>query len=508
MAKIIQALKSLKVPLLLLIIPVIGVLIVLFLTKYGAGISPDSISYITTADSIKAGNGLNYLDSSGELQRLIHFPPLFSLILSVFGNPTTGARILNAILFGVFAIIAGWFIYKRTRLLGYAFVLQILIVFSNEFIDISTMVWSEMLFIVSVSIALFALVEYSFSNKSWLLLVAFILFSLSPLIRYIGFAFIPLVPAYLILMHRKKPSVKEIVRIIIFSTLMLVPFLGFYLYNQYIGTIESIRTIGYNSIPVDKLQAGANTILLWFLPYRLTTQYSSLILTIISFAIIFGLVELYKARSLIFAYLRIYPDVLICSIFIVLYLAGLLGSIAILDKYTPIDYRLLSPIFMPVMYLALKAILSIGGPKALNIQVALLIYLTLFSIYTGFETISYINTNGRPFANKQWAESETVHFVKNLPESTLVYTNSIEAVYFIGGHKNFHILPTKHYISGNIISGYEHNYKELSKSINSESRVVYFTSSFNRSWRYPPPKEVEELLGITPTSLLEDGIVY
>ena len=83
--------------------------------KYGAGLTPDSIAYLSTAASLATGGGFAQFDGTPYL----HWPPLFPILLAAFGvagvTPATAARLLNALCAGLTVVLTCVWLSKRVR---------------------------------------------------------------------------------------------------------------------------------------------------------------------------------------------------------------------------------------------------------------------------------------------------------------------------------------------------------------------------------------------------------
>ena len=139
-------------------------LIISVTSKFGPGMSEDSIAYITAARNLLNGRGISLLfDSNGnqlnlwlpridnELYHILPWPPLFPFIISIFGfagfNLIESARWINAILFGANIALILLIIRKYTKsLLLIIFSAVIFITFKNM-IQVYSHVWSEPLFL-------------------------------------------------------------------------------------------------------------------------------------------------------------------------------------------------------------------------------------------------------------------------------------------------------------------------------------------------------------------------
>src|SRR4030042_2258182 len=107
-------------------------LIIIATSKYGPGVSEDSVAYIAAARNMINGNGLSILLDSegnqlniflplrdGELYNVFPWPPLFPLVISIFGflkfDLIESARWANAVLFGANIALILLIIRKYTR---------------------------------------------------------------------------------------------------------------------------------------------------------------------------------------------------------------------------------------------------------------------------------------------------------------------------------------------------------------------------------------------------------
>src|SRR5687768_2666146 len=97
-------------PALLVVGGVCALALMLWTTALGAGVSPDSVLYIDAARNLLAGKGLVALGIP-----LSHYPPGYPAVLALGGlagiEPLAGARLLNALLFGLNAMLIGWLAY-------------------------------------------------------------------------------------------------------------------------------------------------------------------------------------------------------------------------------------------------------------------------------------------------------------------------------------------------------------------------------------------------------------
>jgi len=145
-------------------ISLIGAATLLLTTRWGIGLSPDSITYIGAARSLLMGNGLSVPTYSGQFSPMTHFPPLFSGLLSVIGSigiaPLEGARWLNAIFFAANIALVGVIVYFSTGSIFLSLLGSVLMVVLFPMVQAHSMAWSEPLFIFFGFLGLFLLALY------------------------------------------------------------------------------------------------------------------------------------------------------------------------------------------------------------------------------------------------------------------------------------------------------------------------------------------------------------
>src|SRR3990172_3099143 len=86
-----------------------AIILLLVVTRWGIGLSPDSAIYIAGARSLLEGHGISFPLGAGRWQPITAWPPFYSIVLAVLGlpgvDPWIGARFLNAVLLGANAIL-------------------------------------------------------------------------------------------------------------------------------------------------------------------------------------------------------------------------------------------------------------------------------------------------------------------------------------------------------------------------------------------------------------------
>jgi hypothetical protein len=118
--------------------------------------------YVILAKSLATGQGYRYLNLPGT-PVASHFPPGYPLVLSVLWRimPSPGSsifafKVLNALLFGIVAVLIAQLVWERLQNAAMAVLVGILTAISIPLLVLSSMVLSEMLFL---ALTLYALIR-------------------------------------------------------------------------------------------------------------------------------------------------------------------------------------------------------------------------------------------------------------------------------------------------------------------------------------------------------------
>ena len=182
-------------------------LIISVTSKFGPGISEDSVAYIAAARNLLNGRGFSILfDLKGNQLNLwlpsmimnytIYFPwpPLFPFIISIFGfvgfNLIESARWINAILFGANIALILLIIRKYTKSLLLIILSAVIFITFKNMIHVHSYVWSEPLFLFLSLLGFYFLFYFLENNKIYNFLISSLSFSLAFFTRTVGISLI------------------------------------------------------------------------------------------------------------------------------------------------------------------------------------------------------------------------------------------------------------------------------------------------------------------------------
>src|ERR671924_1054613 len=126
------------------LIIVMGMFLVWYSTRWGAGLISDTFQYVSSARSFASGNGFSIPYGDGELEPMTKYPPMFPIVLSLFEfagiSALQGARFVNIFLFGVNIPLV--FISVRQLTRSYSFSLLASLLLSIAFFLIEVDSWA------------------------------------------------------------------------------------------------------------------------------------------------------------------------------------------------------------------------------------------------------------------------------------------------------------------------------------------------------------------------------
>jgi hypothetical protein len=155
----------------------------------------DSATYIITARNLMRGIGLGYYSPDGLFHVWTIKPPLYSVVLSLFGRVgadlVAASRWLNILLFAVTIFLGGLILIQFSLAMELSFPTGLLLLGFRTMVRLSGSAMSEPLFIFLLLAGIYGLLGlFKYRSGRWLILSA-VSTSLLPMTRYIGIAMIP-----------------------------------------------------------------------------------------------------------------------------------------------------------------------------------------------------------------------------------------------------------------------------------------------------------------------------
>ncbi len=418
-----------------------GVALIVYTTRWGAGLLDDAFIYLTSAQNLAAGRGLVWPWGAGELRPLTYFPPMFSLTLAAFEllgvRAVDAARLVNAAAFGGSLVFAGLLARRAARLQGFALLAVLLLLTSDVLIEVHSWAMSEALYLLLALAGMTLLLIFLEKERRVWLLAAAALLGLAFLTRYLG-ASLLLAGGLLLLWKRR-----HLGELLAYSAVSLLPMSLWIARTTLLTGAPTDRVAGVHLVTLKQAVKALNTLLVWFIPGRLVNGRELAAAALLGFALL-------AAFWLAWRYLPV--DASACAdsrrgarrllaMQAGLHVLLLWASKSFFDPITPLNDRIFSPI-LPALLILLAAFLSdVWAARRRWIKAAALLAAAAFLLFytaRAADLAPRLHAVGLGLARKGWHSSETLQAVRALPLVPL-YSNSPAAVYLWTGRSAYPI---------------------------------------------------------------------
>lgn len=437
--------------------------ILLSQVNYGVGVSPDSTAYISSSRNLLAGDGL--FSMNGGIYR--DHPPLLPILLAlpgIFGlDPADTAGYLNAAALALTVFLSTMWLRRNLRSRFLVVWACAAIVLSPPLVLVSSWAWSEAVFILLTMLSLFFLDKFISGGKRSALLAAAAFTALACLDRYIGGAIVAAAAPLLLL--RKDAALRERVKsAAVYSIIALAPLCAWLLRN----ILRSGAPFGqyeYSPLnsPLFNMESGFVTFAewaasrpvwrhIWFDSIPASTETADLWRSIIGGALFLAFLLLLAAaaghaltRSLRQA--RQIGPAVTPAVFVVVFTC-LITMNASVQGVEPINERLLSPVYLPLLLLAALALdrffqrgpqwmasRRLGSPLAVSalttaVMVGMFLWLLPSAVLYADEFQDRLEYGGG-YHSRLWRTSETILHLKEHPLEGYIWSNEERPVHIL-----------------------------------------------------------------------------
>jgi hypothetical protein len=413
-------------------------LIQIFSKHSGIGISPDSVTYISAARHLVHGNGFISFDNLP----VVDFPFAYPFLLTVISfftrlDPLQFGSLLNGFLFGILIYVSGGIMNGFNKPSGwYKRILLICILLSPAIQEVYSMLWSETIFLILVLFFIISISNYLKQLTTGWLFTSILICALACLTRYAG-VFMILTGLCLIFFDGAMPWRRRIFHCLIFGGLSFSLLL--------INIIRNLSATGLAMGPRPKSDTGVLKIMEYFggvlCDWLLIDRKPLLAVALtIALLLLFTISILYtknRKKSIYgFEYALAVTGLIYCVFMIIS---------SSLTRYEQFTNRLLSPIFIPLLWSLSWWIPGFLSNKSYRLKwiyglVFFLITIWFLNVQTraDYEYYDGVKDAGIPgYREDPFVQSEIVQFLEKNKEifdpRFPIYSNAGEAVYFVTG---------------------------------------------------------------------------
>lgn len=419
--------------------------------RYGAGVSSDSVKYMSVAQNLLDGHGL--YDHRG--WPLLSWPPLYSMLLAGLARLTSldvfvVGWYLNILLLGLNLVLSG-VIFQRVFADEplYAYLASLFVFLSLSSLRNHATLGSDAPYLTMTLVFLLAMDDYIRKRSYWAFAWMVVLSALAPLLRYVGMAFA--VTALLVILIEQRKSMRALWRDgLVLGLLSALP-IFWWLVIRNIMTYGSLWG-GYDQpglVDVNQnIQLALTKMLHWFVPYLsflmpLLTQP----LIVLGFLTLMLILINFKSRENWVDWFRSFlrPTIYPMMIYVVVYFFAVAFTIITSDhRYLHSD-RYYFILLVPTMVFVFVTFDTLVRPhlrfSERRISSAALVLFLVWSVYPIYGLREYLVEaleRGEPsdyniFNTRAYHEMKVVAEMQKLRQSepdTPVYSNYVDAVWF------------------------------------------------------------------------------
>jgi hypothetical protein len=368
------------------------------------------------------------------------------------------------------------------------------------------MAWSEALFLLLGLLGFYLLVMYLENASIENLIGAAILTALTMLTRYAGVVFsITGVLSIILFLH--KPWRSRIISATLFGLLSVVP-LGLWLIrNRLVAGTTTNRELLFHPIGKAHFSEAITTLASWIL----IPDTARIWVKVLPFIII-GILLLIAMWSIIKSEANIPIFVKVLSIFILLYFLFLTFSISFFDANTPLDGRILSPVYVSGLILIIAILGNVsmkyyGYGLAKGLVLGLMALLAVAYLPRDKDQVVTAYQSGLGFNSVYWHRSETLSLLDSLPQGIPIFSNAPEAIY-IHSNRPASRLPSR-YQSANQRANPEYNSRlaEVEAILEAKQGVIVYFNTIQID-SIPKADELVQQMDLYPIYQASDGVIF
>ena len=496
----------------IVLLGIIGAALIFFLTnRFGIGLSPDSVYYISVARHIADGSGFTGYDGYSYLLQ----PPLYPLLLAAIkiifsADPLISVVYINSFLMGLIIYFSGMYLLKHLKSFPLTLAGTAVILTSFVFIQNFLIALSEPFFILCIILYLRYFDVYTEKGSIKPLILFSIAAALACLTRYVGVIII--LSGSISILIRSSKSLKERIRhLVIFDIITIIPIGIWVLRNLIVSGTFAGQRAGSSYTFSKNISLLSNTVLNWFFQIEINGLQLLILIILIAAGILTATALIYLKKKEELKLFQTSPIIL----FIILYMVIIVVS-STTTAYDKIADRLLSPIFIPLIimtFILLEFIqkwMSKYSNRSLISGLFLLgiIMWMKYPLMNSFYNIKdYVGQSGWEYSSKEWKDNPVISYLnkeKDLESGYLFYSNVPEAVYILA-NKAAKWSPARTYYNSPQLVKSDSRHR-IMKDSKDKVCLIWFNNS-NRSFLFTI-NELRETINMVKIAQLPNGEIY
>jgi hypothetical protein len=361
---------------------------------------------------------------------------------------------------------------------------------------------SEGLFLLILALVWVCVYQSQRTNREVWLLLAGLFTGAAYLTRYVGVTLAAAIALAIYATQRDRPWRRVVVYLVSSAALPV----GWLLRNMAVAGVTTNRSLGWHPVSFDKIFSAMKVMANWLLPGQVPDPVRIIFVLVLAggFSVVF--IWLWKQDE------RPQTTETALFLFIFIYFVFLLFSISVFDAATPLDERVLSPLYLVgglfVLSLVARLVkkMDLGAPLRRGIWLGLTLFVGL-TLFRGFKQAAALNLDGQGFASSTWQHSELIAWLDTLPPGTVLYSNELDGIYLLTGQPAYQIPIRWDPVKDEIREDFEDQMLAMYSRLEQESGyLLLFESLSGQQAFFPSEEELTQGLDLYLESSL--GRVY
>ncbi len=186
------------------------------------------------------------------------------------------------------------------------------------------------------------------------------------------------------------------------------------------------------------------------------------------------------------------------GIFSICYLPAVVLAIMFVDASTPLDRRILMPLYLPLLIVIFSAIRAESGRLGRGLRIAGVAAAGLVLFWNVPYTRAWMKNvcaNGQGVNSVAWQKSKLMQRVRTMPSDRMIYSNGYDMI-GLHAHRTSLSLPVRvHLATGKLDGEYDARMAEMIRRVREEGAVVVYFTGVRRAF-LPTAAEVEKALEV------------
>jgi hypothetical protein len=320
-------------------------------------------------------------------------------------------------------------------------------------------------------------------------------------VRYVGVTLLPTALVCLWLID-KRPLTYRLRECFFLAVVSSLPLAAWIIRNLIVTGTATNRPLAFHPVGLDHLKELVGRLCYLYFPINVSLWLIIPVLLAVAAVIV---TQLYRQRPGATAKTLLSLIVVFCAI----YVSFLLVSMSFFDASTTFEYRILAPVGVFAMVLAVSLCLKIATTADRAwvrwLTGAFVVGVLVANAPEQWRMASDLHHNGYYYSSRQWRESETLAFLSSVPQSVTVYSNHPHAIGYLLGRRAQKVPLKFDPMSLLPAQDFGQSIWSMCKDVADKGAIVVFLEQ--DVWYLATAEELQTTCGLAVTRRFVDGLV-